>query len=302
VGLGALVFGLIESAQRGWTDPQVVSALVLSAFALGGFALLESRLAAPMLPPRLFQSRNFTGANLLTLLLYAALGGGLFFFPLELIQVHGYSATAAGAAFLPFVLIMFLLSGWAGGLVDRYGARLPLVVGPCIAAAGFALFAVPGVGGSYWTTFFPAIVVLGLGMAVCVAPLTTTVLNTVDTSFAGTASGINNAVSRIAGLLAIALFGIVMNRVFNAHLERHLEALAVPSQVMQAVAKERAKLGAMEIPQALDPTLRAALQDAVAESFTAGFRSVMLISALLVLASAAIAWRRIDARSRRARV
>jgi EmrB/QacA subfamily drug resistance transporter len=301
VGLGALVFGLIESAQRGWTDPQVASAFVLSAFALGGFALLESRLAAPMLPPHLFRSRDFTGANLLTLLLYAALGGGLFFFPLDLIQVHGYSATAAGAAFLPVVLIMFLLSGWAGGLVDRYGARLPLVVGPCIAAAGFALFAVPGVGGSYWTTFFPAIVVLGLGMAVCVAPLTTTVLNAVDTSLAGTASGINNAVSRIAGLLAIALFGIVMNHVFNAHLQRRLEALAVPSDVLQAIAAERAKLGAMEIPRALDPPLRAALQDAVAECFIAGFRQVMLISALLALASAAIAWLMIDGKARRAK-
>jgi MFS family permease len=302
VGLGALVFGLIESAQRGWTDPQVLSAFVLSAVALGGFTLLESRLAAPMLPPRLFRSRDFTGANLLTLLLYAALGGGLFFFPLELIQVHGYSATAAGAAFVPFVLIMFVLSGWAGGLVDRYGARLPLVVGPCIAAAGLALFAVPGVGGSYWTTFFPAVIVLGLGMTVCVAPLTTTILNAVETSLSGTASGINNAVSRIAGLLAIALFGIVMNYVFDAHLQRRLEALAVAPEVMQAVTTERGKLGAMEISQALDPMLRAQVQHALAESFTAGFRWVMLISALLALASAPIAWRTIDAKSHRHRV
>jgi EmrB/QacA subfamily drug resistance transporter len=301
LGLGALVFGLIESAQWGWTDPQVLSAFVLSAVALGGFTLLESRLAAPMLPPRLFRSRDFTGANLLTLLLYAALGGGLFFFPLGLIQVHGYSATAAGAAFVPFVLIMFVLSGWAGGLVDRYGARLPLVVGPCIAAAGLALFAGPGVGGSYWTTFFPAVIVLGLGMTVCVAPLTTTILNAVETSLSGTASGINNAVSRIAGLLAIALFGIVMNYVFNAHLQRRLEALAVAPEVMQAVTTKRGKLGAMEISQALDPMLRAQVQHALAESFSAGFRSVMLISALLALASAAIAWRTIDAKSRRSR-
>ena len=206
-----------------------------------------------MLPPRLFRSRNFTGANLLTLLLYAALGGGLFFFPLNLIQVHGYSAAAAGAAFLPFVLIMFVLSGWAGGLVDRYGARLPLVVGPGIAAAGFALFALPGAGGSYWTTFFPAVVVLGLGMTICVAPLTTTVMNSVETRLAGAASGINNAVSRIAALLAIALFGVVMNHVFNAHLQQHLDALALPADVLQAITTERAKLGAMEIPQALDP-------------------------------------------------
>jgi EmrB/QacA subfamily drug resistance transporter len=299
LGIGALVFGLIESAHWGWTDPRIVGAFVLSGIALGAFALLESRLASPMLPPRLFSSRNFTGANVLTLLLYAALGGGLFFLPLDLIQVHGYSAAAAGAAFLPFVMIMFLLSGWSGGLVDRYGARLPLVAGPVIAAAGFALLVLPGVGGSYWTTFFPGIVVLGLGMAICVAPLTTTVMNAVDTSLAGAASGINNAVSRIAGLLAIALFGIVMNHAFNAHLQRHLDALALPPDVLQTVTTERAKLGAMQIPQSLDPTGQAALREAVVESFVGGFRWVMLISALFALASAATAWLTITDQARR---
>ena len=289
-GIGALVFGLIESAQRGWSDPRVVGAFVLSVVALGVFVFCETRIAAPMLPPHLFRSRDFTAANLLTLLLYAALGGALFFFPLDLIQVHGYSSTAAGAAFLPFVLIMFALSGWAGGLVDRYGARPPLVVGPVIAAAGFALMALPGTSGSYWMTFFPAVVVLGFGMAICVAPLTTTVLNSVDTRLAGTASGVNNAVSRIAALLAIALFGIVMNHVFNAHLQQHLDALQLPPDVQQAIATERAKLGAMEFPQVLDATVRSALQAAVAESFVAGFRWVMVLSSLLALASAAIAW------------
>jgi EmrB/QacA subfamily drug resistance transporter len=297
-GIGALVFGLIEAAQRGWADPWIVGAFVSSAIALAAFALLESRVPSPMLPPRVFRSRNFTGANVLTLLLYAALGGGLFFLPLDLIQVHGYSATAAGAALLPLVIIMFVLSGWAGGLVDRYGARLPLVVGPSIAAAGFALFAVSGVGGSYWTTFFPPIVVLGLGMGVCVAPLTTTVMNALDTSLAGVASGINNAMSRVAGLLAIALFGIVMNYVFCTHLQQHLDAIALPPDVLHAITAERAKLGAMQIPQTLDPTLRKALQEAVAESFVAGFRCVMSISALLALASAGIAWLMITGKRR----
>ena len=297
-GMGALVFALIDSAQRGWTNSYIVGAFALSAIALGVFARLQSRLAAPMLPPHLFRSRDFTGANLLTLLLYAALGGGLFFFPLNLIQIQGYSTAAAGAAFLPFVMIMFLLSGWAGGLVDRYGARLPLVIGPAIAAAGFALFAVPGVGGSYWTTFFPAIVVLGFGMTICVAPLTTTVMSALDANLAGVASGVNNAVSRIAALLAIALFGIVMNHVFNAHIAPQVEALALPADVVQALTAERAKLGAMEIPQALDRSVRTELQAAIALSFVAGFRWVMVLSALMALASAAIAWGLISPKKR----
>jgi len=289
-GVGTLVFALIESAQRGWSDTLVMVALIVSVPALVAFIWVERRTRAPMLPPHLFSDRNFTGANLLTLLLYSALGGGLFFFPLVLIQVHGYSSAAAGAAFLPFVLIMFALSGWAGGLINRYGARWPLVVGPAIASAGFALLAVPSARGSYWTTFFPAVVVLGFGMTICVAPLTTTVLNAVDTRLAGAASGVNNAVSRLAALLAVALFGIVMNHVFNTQLQQHLAVLTLPADALQMIAAQRAKLGAMDIPDALDAGVRAKVQTAIAESFVAGFRWVMVLSALMALASAAIAW------------
>ncbi len=282
------MYALIESSNQGWGDAQIVGALALGVVALAAFVFVERRHPAPMLPLALFRSRNFTAANALTVLLYAALGGSLFFFPLDLIQVQGYSTAQAGAALLPFVLFMFLLSRWAGGLVDRYGAKPPLVVGPAIAGAGFALFAVPDIGGSYWTTFFPAVLVLGFGMAVTVAPLTTTVMNSVDTHAAGVASGVNNAVSRVAALLAVAGFGIVMAQVFNHTLDRRLAELALPAQAVQAVEAQRDKLAAIEPPSDLEARVREALQRAIAESFVAGFRWVMVLGALLAFASAAV--------------
>ncbi len=293
IGLGCLVYGLIESSNRGWRDLTVIATLVLATLTIAMFVVVELRHRAPMLPLGLFRSRDFSGANLLTLLLYAALGGGLYFFPLNLIQVQGYSALAAGAALLPFVLLLFFLSSWSGGLVDRYGAKWPLVIGPSIAAIGFAGFAIPGVGSSdwanYWVHYFPPVLVLGLGMAISVAPLTTTVMNAVDESLAGAASGVNNAVSRTAALLAIALFGIVMHLAFNASLDRHLKTLNIAPDQVQKVDAQRAKLAAIEVLAQASEQERIALQNAIKQSYVAGFRWVMLLSSFLALGSACCA-------------
>jgi EmrB/QacA subfamily drug resistance transporter len=290
VGLCGFVYALIESSHRGWKNPVVIGTLILGLFALTAFLAVEARSRAPLLPLGLFRSRNFSGANLLTLFLYGALSGALFFFPLNLIQVQGYTATAAGAAFLPFILLMFLLSRWSGGLVDRFGARLPLVIGPILAAFGFALFALPSIGGSYWTTFFPAVVVLGLGMATSVAPLTTTVMNSVGAGQAGIASGTNNAVSRVAGLLAIAALGMVMFGAFNLQLDHRLAGLNLSSEVREQLDAQRIKLAAAEVPAGIDAGVRAVITQSIRESFVAGFRLVMLIASGLALGAAAWAW------------
>jgi MFS family permease len=281
---------LIESSRRTWNDPGLMAALLLGLSALVAFAAAEAYSKSPLLPLSLFRSRDFSGVNLLTLFLYGALSGVLFFFPLNLIQVQGYSATAAGASLLPFILLMFILSRWSGGLVDRYGARVPLVFGPVIVAIGFVLFALPGIGGSYWTTFFPAVLVLGLGMATSVAPLTTTIMNSVSEERAGAASGINNAVSRLAGLLSIAVLGIIMLAGFNQQLSFRLATLDLEHGIRQELDTQRVRLAAIEIPQSVDPNLGAAIRESIGESFVSGFRLVMFTAAGLAILSAATAW------------
>ncbi len=290
-GLGGVVYGLIESVSAGWRNGAVLASFIGGCIFLLAFVRTESVARFPMVPLTLFRSASFSGANLLTLFLYAAVGIFFFLFPLNLIQVQGMSPTATGAAALPFILLMFFLSRWSGGLVARYGARLPLIVGPCIAAGGFALFAVPGVGANYWKTFFPAFVVLGLGMAISVAPLTTVVMDSVGRDRAGTASGINNAVARIAGLLAVAILGIVMVKVFSANLNRTLASQSLPPGIVQFIQANVTRLGGLDLPAGSPGETVVQVRAMVSAAFVSGFRAVMIVCGLLSLVSAVVAWR-----------
>jgi EmrB/QacA subfamily drug resistance transporter len=283
-GLGAFVFGLIEANNRGFGDMLVVASLGMGVILLAAFIIAESRASSPMMPLSLFRSRNFSGANLLTLLLYAALNGMFFFLGFNLIQVQGYSATATGAATLPFIILISTLSRWAGRLTGRFGARLPMVVGPLVAAAGFALLAFTGVGGSYWTSFLPPITLVGLGMAITIAPLTSTVMNAVGERQAGTASGINNAVSWLSGLLVIAVLGLTAVGIFSNSLRARFEGAHTPGAVSRSVMAQRSKLAAIELPASLSGNERAAVHRMIADSFIDAFRAAMLTCAGLAAA------------------
>jgi MFS family permease len=243
-----------------------------------------------MMPVALFRSTSFSGANALTLLLYFALSGAMFFVPFNLIGVQGYSAMQAGAAFLPFTLIMGTLSRWSGALTGRYGARTPLTIGPIIVAAGLAMCAIPTIGQSYWTGFFPAMIVLGLGMAVSVAPLTTTVMQSADERHGGVASGINNATARIAGLLAVALLGAIAVGQFRAALDQRAREAGVAADIRHSLHEEAAKLAEAKVPARATHAQRAMLTRLIHESFENSFRMVMLISAAFAAASAACGW------------
>ena len=297
-GLGSLTYGLTLASEADWADPRVIAALLIGAAVLAAFVWFEGRTRSPMMPLQVFRSPAFSGANAITLLLYFALAGVMFFLPFNLIRVQGYPAMLAGAAFLPLSLIMGLLSRWSGGLIERYGPRCLLMVGPSIAAAGCALFALPGIGGSYWTTFFPPMAVLGFGMAVSVAPLTTTVMRGAEERYAGVASGINNATARVAGLLAVALLGSIAVGVFGRALDERLDRRHVQPEVRSALRAEVPKLAEAAVPKNVAAAERPALERMLHESFVRSFRVVSLVSAILAALSAAVAWLTIDRKRR----
>ncbi len=241
------------------------------------------------MPLEMYKSRTFSGANLLTLFLYGALNVATFFLPLNLVQVQGYNPAEAGLAFLPFTVILAGLSRWAGGLVDRYGPRPPLLVGPSLAGAGFLLMALVGLTSgpsAYWTSFFPAMAIFGLGMAITVAPLTTTVMSALPPRFAGTESGINNAVARIAGVLAIAVMGSVALLTFAGRLEANARVIDLSPQMRQDLKNESARLGLAQVPIGVPAGQAPAVRQVIRLSFVQTYRLVMIICAALAWLSA----------------
>ncbi len=288
IGLSGVVFGLLEWPPLGAGHPFVLASLTVGAIAVASMVAVEARARNPMVPRGVFASRAFTLANLLTLCLYAALGELLFILPLELIQVRGYPPTLAGAALLPFPIIMFALSRWSGGLVATIGRRVPLTAGPSVVALGFLIFAFAPRSASFTIGVLPAVVVLGLGMAITVAPLTTTVMDSVASAHTGVASGVNNAVARVAGLIAIAVFGVIVSRTFAGDVNRRLALVPLPSAGRTAIARELPRMAGADVRSisSLTGEQRVQVRAAIQASAGNAFRVAMLGAALLALLAA----------------
>ena len=279
-GLGLLTFGLTALPERDSGSLFAAAIIVGGVAVLGAFALAESQVRSPMMPLRLFRSLPFSAANTITLLLYFALGGVIFLLPFNLIQMQGYSALNAGLALLPFGIIMGLFSGAAGRLADSTGPRLPLVAGPAIVALACAGLAVPAIDPDYWTTFFAPIVLLAIGMTIAVAPLTTAVMNAVDENQSGVASGINNAASRLAGLIAVAVTGALAAAVFAGRLESALAAISLPPQSVAELLAGANQLAGLAVPAGLEAATASAVAMSIDSAFLGAFRGAMIVSAL----------------------
>ena len=291
LGLAGVTYGSLAAPERGFASPLVLGALLGGLAALAAFVLVEMRSAHPMMPLGLFRSRTFSGTNLLTLFLYSALTISTFFLSLNLVNVQGYSQSLAGLAFTPFAVVLALFSRRAGALADRYGPRLPLIAGPALVGVSFVAFALVGITAGpaqYWWTFFPCVLLFGLGMAITIVPLTAAVMGAVSARAAGTASGVNNAISRIAGVLGLAIVGALALVLYAGALDRYGAALALDPAARQQL-RQSAQLGAADLPPAIMAAQAGAARQVIRLAFADVFRIVMLACAGLAWLSAAMA-------------
>lgn len=290
LGFGITSFGLIQASELGFSNPLVMGSIVSGLVLIALFIVQEKRSSHPMMPLNVFNSKAFSGINLVTLIIYFALSSVFFFLPFNLIQVQGYSATEAGAAFLPFTLIMGFFARWTGAIGDRYGNRVPLVIGPVLTAIAYYTLSLPGISENFWTSFFPGLTLMGLGMAMTVPPLTTTVMNAVQDSQTGIASGINNSVSRLAGMLAVAILGVVAVQIFSSELMLELSQVELPEELVNSIQLQQTKLAGISLDPGFSGSQLAIAQNVVHQSFISSFQWVMRGSALIALLGAFLAW------------
>jgi EmrB/QacA subfamily drug resistance transporter len=280
VGLAGLTYSFISAPDLGFRDLQVIVSFVIGLASLIVFIFHEQREKNPMMPLGLFHSRTFSGANLLTFFLYGALSAGTFFLSLNLVQAQGYNMAIAGTAFTPFALLLTVLSRWAGRFTDRHGVRGLLILGPALVGLGFFVMGMTGLThgpGDYWQSFFPGIVLLGTGMGLTVTPLTTAVMGSVEINHAGKASGINNAVSRTAGVLTIAVVGATALLIFSNALENRTSQLQLSAAAQTALHMEAGSLGGATVPKQVPPGMVQEVSTAIKLSFVEVFQVVMWI-------------------------
>lgn len=290
VTLLPLTFALIHAGAYGMSDGWVWLSAGLSLGAGTGFIYWERRVSTPMLPLAIFRSRAFSGLNVMTIVIFTAIGAVMFFLPMVLMQAFHYSPAEAGLALVPSMVAMFVLAPWSGKFADQFGPRLPITIGPLISATSFVWFAHADMSQYVAGALFP-ILVMGAGFGTWVTPLTSAVMTAAGERNAGIASGINNAAARLAQLLAIAVLGLVASISFNAALDQEFVALALPAEWIAAVADDRVRLGGMVAPEAMSPAMQTQFADAVAAAFRQAFGTVTTVAACLcVLAGAFGLW------------
>lgn len=283
VGLGGPVFALIEQPTRGWGDPLVWISFIAGIACFALFVLHEMRARHPMLDLGLFRIRNFAVANLTTLSTYAGLIGGFFFVTLFLQQVAGYSPLEAGLATTPVSLVLFFLSPRWGKMASGTGPRLPMTIGPIVGGVGLLLLLRVGSGGDYVTDVLPGILVFGLGLSATVAPLTATVLDSVEERHVGIASGVNNGIARVAGLLAIAVLGAVISAYFGSTLDNNLGDRPLGPRADQTISDAKAQPLAVPTTGQLPPTQAARVSTASADASTSAFHLGIGIAGVLMI-------------------
>lgn len=288
-GLALLTFGLLRIPAIGFYNPEVIGSLVMGLLLLVIFIWLEKRSKHPMMPLGLFSNMTFSGVNLLTFFLYAGLGAGMLFLGLNLVQVQGYSQLQSGLTFLPFTILMIILARYAGALADKYGPRLFLIIGPAIAGAGLLLLAfVKQTDGpkDYWTTFFPGILVFGFGMSITVSPLTAAVMGAVSDRFSGTASGINNAITRISNVFANAIFGTLAVLLFAASLKTQLETTSLSAAQKQQIVAQANNLGNAKVPEGVADQMKEKIEGNYHKGFISAYTRIMFLASGLCFAGA----------------